>query len=122
MKRPGYEADRYRVVVFDRAAGTPRTLTEDWDRSPSSLAWSHAGDRFFATADDLGHHGVFAVDAQSGRVSTLLATGHANAVLETSRGLVVLLDSLTSAADFWAVGSGGGAPRTPRGSSCPGQP
>jgi dipeptidyl aminopeptidase/acylaminoacyl peptidase len=111
MKRPGYEADRYRVVVFDRAAGTPRTLTEDWDRSPSSLAWSRAGDRFLATADDLGHHGVFAIDAQSGHVSTLLGTGHANAVLETPRGLVVLLDSLTSAADFWAVGSGGGAPR-----------
>ena len=45
MKRPGYESDRYRVVVFDRAAGTARTLTEDWDRSPSSLAWAKGSER-----------------------------------------------------------------------------
>jgi dipeptidyl aminopeptidase/acylaminoacyl peptidase len=111
MKRPGYESDRYRVVVFDRVAGTLRTLTEDWDRSPASLAWSRAGDRLFATADDLGHHGVFAIDVQGGQVSALLGAGHAGAVLETTRGLVVLLDSLTSAADLWSVSAGGGAPR-----------
>ena len=106
MKRPGYESDRYRVVVFDRAASTLRTLAEDWDRSPSSLAWSRAGERLFATADDLGHHGLFAIDAHSGAVSALLGSGHASAAFETSRGLVVLLDSLTSGADFWSVSGG----------------
>ncbi|HEY3820393.1 MAG TPA: S9 family peptidase [Polyangiaceae bacterium] len=111
MKRPGYESDRYRVVVRDRAGGALRTLTEDWDRSPGSLAWSRAGDRLFATADDLGHHGVFSIDPRSGRVTTLTSAGHAGAVMETSRGLVVLLDSLTSPADLWSVPAGGGAPR-----------
>jgi dipeptidyl aminopeptidase/acylaminoacyl peptidase len=109
MKRPGYESDRYRVVVFDRAAETARTLTEAWDRSPGSLAWSRGGERLFVTADDLGHHGLFAVDPHSGAVSALLGAGHVGAVMETSRGLVVLLDSLTSAADLWSVS--GGVPR-----------
>ncbi|MGD0525534.1 MAG: S9 family peptidase [Polyangiaceae bacterium] len=111
MKRPGYESDRYRVVVFDRAAGTLRTLTEDWDRSPGSLAWAHGGERLLATADDLGHHGAFAIDAQSGRVTTLTSSGHATAVLDSPRGVFLQLDSLTSGADLWSLPAGGGTPR-----------
>ena len=111
MKRPGYEADRYRVVLYDRAAGTSRTLTEDWDRSPGSLAWSRGGDRLFAMADDLGHHSLFAIDAHGGHVTKLLDAGHADAVMETPRGLVVLSSSLTSAADFWSLPPAGGTPR-----------
>ena len=111
MKRPGYESDRYRVVVFDPGAGTLRTLTEDWDRSPGSLAWSHGGERLLATADDLGHHGVFAIDAQSGHATTLTSAGHAAAVLDTPHGVFLQLDSLMSGADLWSLPAGGGTPR-----------
>ena len=34
MARPGYEADRFRIVLLDRRQRrAPRVLTEDWDRS-----------------------------------------------------------------------------------------
>lgn len=111
MKRPGYEADRYRVVVYDRATETARTLAEQWDRSPDTLQWSRSGDRLLATADDLGHHGLFSIDRRSGSVSTLVGEHHTSVVMETQRGLVALLDSLAGPADFWSIGAGGGEPR-----------
>ena len=40
MARPGFESDRYRIKLYDRASGKTQTLTESWDRSPGSLEWS----------------------------------------------------------------------------------
>ena len=43
MKRPGYEADRCRVVTYSIADGTKRWLAEDWDRSAESITFSREG-------------------------------------------------------------------------------
>jgi dipeptidyl aminopeptidase/acylaminoacyl peptidase len=40
MSRPGFESDRYRVVLEPWPTGDARVLTEDWDRSPGSLTWA----------------------------------------------------------------------------------
>ncbi len=75
MLRPGYEADRQRVMVMDWPRGTPRVLTQDWDRSPSDLAWSRDGRQLYASADNLGNHSLFAIDAATGEVRTLVEKG-----------------------------------------------
>ncbi len=54
MARPGYESDRRRVVVLDWPGGTARVLTEAWDRSPESLAWSADSRRLVTTAANVG--------------------------------------------------------------------
>jgi dipeptidyl aminopeptidase/acylaminoacyl peptidase len=40
MERPGYESDRFRIVLQQWPRGRRRVLTENWDRSPSSLCFS----------------------------------------------------------------------------------
>ena len=40
QKRGGYESDRFRLVVYDRASGQIRNLTEDFDQWVESFAWS----------------------------------------------------------------------------------
>ena len=67
MARAGYEADRQRVVLRDRASGAERVLTEAWDRSPSEYSWSQNGRTLYATADNVGNHSLFAIDVASGR-------------------------------------------------------
>ncbi|HNX50852.1 MAG TPA: S9 family peptidase, partial [Thermoanaerobaculaceae bacterium] len=72
MSRPGYEADRYEVVIRDLATGTERqhTLRADTtaagDRSPSELVWSADGKEIYCTADHLGQHSLFAMDPKTG--------------------------------------------------------
>ncbi|KAB2899105.1 MAG: S9 family peptidase [Kofleriaceae bacterium] len=75
MARPGFEADRQRVVVYDVRTRKPRTLTEAWDRSAGGLTWSKDGKTLFTTADDVGNHALFAVDAASGKVTTVVGKG-----------------------------------------------
>ena len=75
MSRPKFEADKQRVMVRELATGKERSLTDAWDRSASTVAWSKDGKTLFVTADDLGQHGVFAVDAAGGQVTKVVNDG-----------------------------------------------
>ena len=66
MKRPGYEADRFRIVLRRWPDGESKVLTEAWDRSPTTIAWSSDGKSLYAVAPNLGQTSLFAVDAATG--------------------------------------------------------
>jgi dipeptidyl aminopeptidase/acylaminoacyl peptidase len=38
--RPGYESDRWRLMLYDRKTGEQRNLTENWDHSAGSFGWA----------------------------------------------------------------------------------
>ena len=107
MKRPGYEADRFRIVLRAWPDGTDRVLTEGWDRSPGELTWSPDGKEIFATADDIGNHALFAIDVASGKVRTIVGTGHVVAPQADRDRIVYLLDSMTAPAEIFSVRTDG---------------
>jgi len=110
MARPGFEADRLRVVVQDFPGGAPRVLTEGWDRAATSLAWSADGSTLLAAADNLGQHSLFAIDASSGEVRTLVRDGFVSGVVAGADRVFFLRDDLTSPAELYGVGYDGGEP------------
>ena len=97
MKRPGYEADRFRIVLRAWPDGTDRVLTEDWDRSAGDLAWSPDGKEIFVTSDDVGNHALFAVDVATGKVRTVVGKGHVVAPQPSGGRVVYLHDSMRRA-------------------------
>jgi len=109
MSRAGFESDRYRIVLRDWPDGKARVLTETWDRSPSGLAWSADGRTLYANADNLGQRSLFAVDAGSGAVRTVVEQGTVRAFAEAGDAVVYALDSLTGPAELYRVGRGGGS-------------
>ena len=115
MSRPKFEADKLRVLVRELSTGKERSLTDAWDRSASSLAWSADGKSLFVTADDLGQHGVFSVDVASGQVTKVISDGNVSELAVAKSGLVVAHDSLTRASELYALafdGKGGLKPLT----------
>src|SRR5579864_6946295 len=40
QQRPGYESDRFRLMLYDRKTGDKQNLTEDWDRWVGSFTWA----------------------------------------------------------------------------------
>jgi dipeptidyl aminopeptidase/acylaminoacyl peptidase len=115
MVRPGFEADRFRIVLLPWGeagpAGEPRVLTEDWDRSVGSFVWAPDGRTLYATATHLGNVGLFAIDAATGAVRELVTDGHVRepAVAATADGhrIVFGRDTLTSPVDLWSVAPDG---------------
>ncbi len=102
MSRPGYEADRQRVMLYDLAAGKSRALTGDWDRSAGSIAWTKDGKKIVVTAEEQARVKIFAVDPAGGAPRVVVGD-HANAdVAATSGGrLVYAQDSLVSPAEIF---------------------
>jgi dipeptidyl aminopeptidase/acylaminoacyl peptidase len=108
MARPGYESDRQRIVLLDRASGARRVVGEDWDRSAQSIEWSSDGKTIYATADHLGNRGLFAVDVASGKVAPLVEKGSCDSPRACGDRVVFALDTLHSPAELWSIRRDGG--------------
>lgn len=107
MKRPGFEADRFRVVVRPWPEGEMRTVTEDWDRSPSALAWSADSRELYASAANLGQRSLFAVDVATGGVRTLVDAGTVRSFAIAGQRIVYSLDHLTSPTEIYSIAADG---------------
>ena len=103
MARPGFESDRLRIVLHTWPGLEKRELTSDWDRSPSSLAWSRDGKTLYANAANLGHKSLFAIDVASGRVSTVVESGTVRAMAAAGDRVVYALDHLRSPTELYTV-------------------
>lgn len=103
MARPGYESDRFRIVLRNWALGTERVLTETWDRSPSSICWSADGKTIYATAANVGQKSLFAVDVASGEVRTVVKDGYIGLYGVAGERIVYGLDTLKSPVELYSV-------------------
>ncbi|WP_234026937.1 S9 family peptidase [Erythrobacter sp. HKB08] len=71
MARPNYESDRLVVKLRDLRTGETRALTESFDRSFGSLAWTPDSRWIVATAQDVLDTPAFRIDPRSGKVEKL---------------------------------------------------
>eukprot|EP00698_Gefionella_okellyi_P019131 TRINITY_DN5825_c0_g2_i2.p1 TRINITY_DN5825_c0_g2~~TRINITY_DN5825_c0_g2_i2.p1 ORF type:complete len:462 (-),score=94.60 TRINITY_DN5825_c0_g2_i2:728-2113(-) len=99
--RPGYESDRYRIVLYDTATAQSRVLTEQWDRQPASIAWS-GEDRIFVVAAETGRERIFVVDALTGEATTVVQDHFNSALSVSAKNLVFGRDALTLPREIFA--------------------
>ncbi len=111
MSRPRYEADRFRIVLHNWADGSKRILTENWDRSPSSICWSQDDQTIFAAADNIGQTSLFAVDIKSGNAKVVIKEGTVGSPSIAGARIVYTLDHLQSPVELWSVYPDGSDPR-----------
>jgi dipeptidyl aminopeptidase/acylaminoacyl peptidase len=66
QQRPGYESDRFRLMLYDRKTGEKKNLTEDFDRWVGTFTWSPNSSRIYFNTENEGKAPIF---------SLLIATG-----------------------------------------------
>ena len=110
-ERPGFESDRLHLVLIDLKTNVKRPLTQSWDRSIGSFQWSHDGKTLFATADHLGQHPLWAIDAATGRASAITGDGDVEGFSVGPKEVYYSGSTLASPANLYAVGFDGGKPR-----------
>jgi dipeptidyl aminopeptidase/acylaminoacyl peptidase len=54
MRRPGFEADRYSLMLYDRKTQETKNLTEKLDASVSEIIWSQDSTKIYITFDEKG--------------------------------------------------------------------
>ena len=92
MRRAGFEADRYAIMLRDLSSGATHELLPQWDRSAETLQWSADGSTLYALADDLGQRRVFAIDIAQRSVKALTGAG-------TVQGFTLAGDTMVYARD-----------------------
>ncbi len=114
MSRPGFEADRFEIVLRDWTSGQEQkfTLRADdsprGDRSPSSLAWSADGKVLYCLAEHLGQNALFAVDPASHQARLLVGEGTLDGIQVAPDGrLLYGMNSLLGPTEFYTVGPDG---------------
>jgi len=66
QQRPGYESDRFRLILYDRQTGGKKNLTEDFDRWLGTYTWSPNSSRIYFNTENAGKAPTY---------SLLIATG-----------------------------------------------
>jgi dipeptidyl aminopeptidase/acylaminoacyl peptidase len=107
MTRPGYEADRFRIILKDWPDGQERVLAEPWDYSPAGLRWSADGTGILATAPNKGQTSLFAIDAKTGTVQTVVEMGTVNGFAPAEGRIVFERHNLKCPVEIYSVKSDG---------------
>lgn len=109
-----YEADRWRLMRYDRSARTHAEIATGFDRSVQEIAWAPDGDTIYFNAEDRGYMPVFSVPA-SGGAPRAIAPGTFNAefaLAADGRALVMARSSQQAPAEL-VIASADGASERP---------
>ena len=110
QERPGFESDRFHIVMRRAHDGAVRSLTGGWDRSVAHLGATPDGKWLLAAVDELGQRALYRVDPQSGAPTRLTASGMVQAFSATRERVLFTRADLGAPADLYAVPVRGGPP------------
>jgi len=111
--RPGYESDRWQLMVLERATGKAASLTEALDRSVDSFAWSPDSSALFFTSVDRGRRAIETIPVAGG--GTRIAVS-GNVSLDDmqftpdGKTMIYTQQSGSSPAELYRASSSGGPP------------
>jgi len=101
QQRPGYESDRFRLMLYDRKTGEKKNLTENFDHWVGSFAWDPDSKTIYFSAEHKRHSLIYAIRGFSGgtaiSVRTLVAGFNDDvAVTPDGKKLVFSRNSITA--------------------------
>jgi dipeptidyl aminopeptidase/acylaminoacyl peptidase len=105
----GFEADRWRVMVYNRATGTTNEITRGFDLQAEELVLSPDGSYVYFTAGDRGHSPIYKAPLAGGAPQKIIA-GVFTTNLQTTpdgKALVFLNSSMASPAEIYRINEDG---------------
>jgi dipeptidyl aminopeptidase/acylaminoacyl peptidase len=107
---PVYEADRWRVMRYERSTGTIENLSEGFDRSADNLRWSPDSQWIYFTSENETLQPVYAMEAKAGATpKKIVADGFNSAISLSGDGKTLAFErtSLTMPAEVFVASSDG---------------
>ena len=111
QSRAGFEADRWQLMLRNRATGETRSLTPDFNSLVESIVWALDSQSLVIEAEDKGTKPLWTV-ALSGGTAKPLVTGGANSEPAVTRGGQVFFtrNNMRAPAEILRVSLAGGSP------------
>jgi dipeptidyl aminopeptidase/acylaminoacyl peptidase len=122
-ERAGYEADKFRLFLYDRAAKTAKNMLPKYENWVDEFAWASDSKRIFFTGGNKGESPIF-VTTLDGAFTTVNSNGTYGDLHPLADGHTVVATRMTVKApnEVVALVSASGAPNAKAGISIPGIP
>src|SRR5258707_4740215 len=108
---PGYESDRFRLMLFDRKTGTAKSISEMLDSNVDEFTFTADSKSIFLGAEDRGRGAIYSLSVNGGPLKKVLGEG-VNGDINVSpdgKTLVFTHSSMTRPNEiFTAAADGGG--------------
>src|SRR5213080_3253863 len=107
MERPGFEADRLRLMLVGRSDGRTVEATAGWTLSIGSYTWCPDSKCIYAVVEERGRDNIYRIDVPSFRRSVALGNSGVNtnpSLTPDGKTVVYLHQSNTQPAEVWASG------------------
>src|SRR6266436_612561 len=72
---PGFESDRFRLMLYDRKTGTARSLTESLDSWVDEFTFAPNSQTIYLTAEEKGKQPIYLVSVSGGPVRKVVSDG-----------------------------------------------
>ena len=108
--QPGYESDRWRLMLYSRKNRKETNLTADFDRSVESYEFAPDSKTIYFTAEDKGEMPIYSIAAAPGNSPKVVVNGNFNDEFDVSgdgRTLAFARTSLTMPAEIFSANSDG---------------
>lgn len=107
QKRPGFESDRFRLMLYERATGKLRSLTEDFDNWVEDYEWGPDSKSLFFLSHVRGRGGIFRVGVSGGPPAEIWTGGTAGKIHLSPDGSRVffIASSLTRPPEIYVTSS-----------------
>jgi dipeptidyl aminopeptidase/acylaminoacyl peptidase len=109
QRRPGFESDRFELMLYDRAAKTSRSITANLDRSVGGMAWAPDSRSVYFTAEDQAFSSIYRAEVNG--VFSIIRTGASYndevKVLPDGKTLVFTRQSISRPAEIYRAGADG---------------
>ena len=105
----GFEADRWRLMAYNRATGSSVELTKGFDQQVDEVVLSPDGNQIYFTAGERGKHPIFRVAAGGGVPERIVPNVFASGLRITPDGqrLVFLGSSMIAPPEVYSVNANG---------------
>lgn len=105
----GFEADRWRLMAYNRATGVSVELTRGFDLQVENVVLSPDGNQIYFTANERGKEPVFRIPITGGVPQKIIGNVFASSLRITADGrkLVFASSSLASPAEIYAANADG---------------
>ncbi|HEY3137704.1 MAG TPA: S9 family peptidase [Blastocatellia bacterium] len=109
QSKPGFESDRWRLMLYDRKTGQSHSITDAFDSSVEAFAFSPDAQKIYFTALDHGRQPIYELAVGGGAIKKLINEASNDDVQISADGktLVFTRQSLTQPIEIYKADSSG---------------
>lgn len=106
---PGFESDRFRLMLYDRKTNRTRSVTETLDSWVDEFTFTSNSQAIYLTAEERGREPIYLVSVNGGPVKKVVAEGANGEIHLTADGrtLVFSRSSMTKPSEIYRANSDG---------------